>query len=131
MPIRTTESDVRSVIDTDPDITMTAFIRAASLVTDRIAACAIAKEDPLTDAELLEIETWLAAHFYSLRDPLYTSKSTLNASGSFKVDSSYLDMAMLLDHSGCLANLIEGSRSAKAFWLGKRPSEQIDFADRD
>lgn len=132
MAIRTSDSDISAIIEWDETVALTAFIRAASLVTDRIAACAIEKGETLTDDELREIEAWLAAHFYTHRDREYTSKSTLNASGSFKMDSSFLDVAKLLDHSGCLAALVaeEGRAIARGFWLGKRPSEQSDYSQR-
>lgn len=133
MAIRTTADLVDDIVEVDTTVSLTAFIRAASLIVDQVEACAIEKGDPLTADELKEIETWLAAHFYTVRDPRYASKSTLRASGAFQLDSSYLDVAKLLDHSGCLAAMAaeDGPLSARMLWLGRPPSEQTDYEDRD
>lgn len=133
MAIRTTADLVDDIVEVDATVSLTPFIRAANLIVDRVEACAIAKGDPLTADELTEIETWLAAHFYSVRDPRYTSKSTLRASGAFQLDSSYLDVAKMLDHSGCLDAIAAegGALTARMLWLGRPPSGQTNYEDRD
>ena len=87
-------------------------------------------EGELSDAELIEIETQLAAHFYSVqRDPQYQSKSTNGASGSFQGATGYGlqathfgQTAMFLDTTGNLTkrNLEaqQGKRVATTTWLG-------------
>jgi len=126
---RVDEDDVRLVIETSGDISMAPFIRAASLLTDKVRACATSRGYTLSDAQLLEIERYLAAHFYSLRDPQYKSKSTERASASF-MDRDWLATAKMFDDSGCLEALTTGKRARMA-WLGKPKSSQIDYDDRD
>jgi hypothetical protein len=110
------------------------YIKAASLIVDRVDTCADARDRSLTAAELKEIETWLAAHFYTKMDPVYASRSTNGASGSFvrdpKTPEPFKDGAMMLDYSGCLGAILE-KRIASATWLGKPKSEQTDYEDRD
>jgi hypothetical protein len=44
----------------------------------------------------------------------------------------YGQTATRLDKSGCLAALATGERKvAGGVWLGRRPSEQTDYVDRD
>ena len=69
--MRTDVSKVRAVIETDSDISVDSYIRTANVVVNRIEAN---DDSDLTTPELLvEIETYLAAHYYSLRDPQYLS----------------------------------------------------------
>ncbi len=146
MAIRTTELLVKEVLGNNYDgrTSIYPFMRGASIVVDRVAACAITKEIPRTTAELREIETWLAGHFYAHHDQLYTSKSTSGAGASFQGQTAmhlnstqYGQMAMTLDTSGCLADIQAGVTPgagrpvASGVWLGKRRSEQIDYPQRD
>lgn len=108
---------------------LTPYIDAAFAFTTRVATCATAKGITLTSVELELIERWLAAHYYTVSDPLYTSKSTADASASFE-KRSYLDVAKQLDASGCVAALIE-RKSVGGAWLGKPPSAQIPVYQRD
>lgn len=127
---RTTEEEVRLVLETDADIDLTLFIQAATALTDRIAACAAEREWPLTSEELRIIESYLAAHFYSLKDPLYKSKRTERAEAEFLADKDqFWDAAVALDTSGCLDSF--GKPKARVAWLGKPPSAQTDYVDRD
>jgi hypothetical protein len=111
------------------------YIRAASLVIDRVVACASAKGITLTTAEQMEMESWLAAHFYTKMDPTYASRSTDGASGSFVRDKDvpepFKDGALMLDPSGCLLLALNKTQRATAGWMGRPPSEQTDYADRD
>ncbi len=115
-----------------PDLTP--FITAANLFTTRVAECATRKGITLSTAELLAIETWMAAHFYTKSDRVYQSKSTAGASGAFVLDpvvpEPYKSAAMEMDPSGCVAALLSRQR-AGGYWLGRPPSEQTDYVDRD
>jgi len=122
----------------DTDIDIQPFIDVATLITDKVEDAD--SDSELTSADLLQIEACLAAHFYTcMADKQYTSKSTLGASGSFqgqysrKLDSTdYGQTALLLDITGYLEGLQEGGRpKASVQWLGRPPSEQTDFEDRD
>ena len=123
------EEDVRGIVETDRSISLEPFIRAASNLVDRVEACASRRGVSLTTGQLRDIAAWLAAHFYVHRDPQYTSKSTGSASGSFKT-LDYLETAQALDTSGCLRSVMKGNR-AGVVWLGKPPSTQVDYRDRD
>jgi len=114
------------------------FIETASSIVDDVVECATAKGKTLTAAKLELIERWLAAHFYAVSDKPYTSRSTVDASGSFAGQTAmyfestlYGQHAMRLDPSGCL-DAIGGKERKRAggSWLGKNPSSQIDYEDR-
>lgn len=142
---RTTDAMVIEVLRGDYDTlrnpSLTRYISAANLITSRVAVCAAAKNPtlPLTDEELLEIETWLAAHYYASASsesrPLQES-STLSSKAKFQgmtgksLESTYYGQAALnLDPTGCLTALSKGNRG-RLVWLGLRPSEQTDVEDR-
>jgi hypothetical protein len=116
---------------------LTPYIRSANLIVTRVNECAIRKGVTLSTAELVEIETWLAAHMYAMSDQTYASKSTGGASGSFHGQTGlYLDgtkygqTAQTLDASGCLAAIGKQAR-ARIAWLGKPKSQQAPYSDRD
>lgn len=136
---RTTASAVKGVLGDDYDSanggrSLVPFIDAANLVVTRVATCATAKGKTLTTAELEMIERWLAAHLYTKSDPTYSSRSTAAASGSFirnpEVPEPYKDGAISVDYSGCLASIL-GRKTVTAAWLGRAPSDQTDYVDRD
>jgi hypothetical protein len=137
MAWRTTEEQVREIIDTDVSLSIAPFIDQASALTDKVSAADTTGE--LGTDLLLMIEKNLAAHFYAFRDPQYTSKSTGGASGSFQgqtglgLNATYWGQtAMLLDVTGYLTELNMATRpKASLTWLGKPPSEQTDYEDRD
>jgi hypothetical protein len=113
------------------------FIDAASAMVDDAAACAADADDAISTARQELVERWLAAHCYCLSDRTFASKSTLGASASFagqtgmNLDATfYGQQAMALDPSGCLRALGAGNR-ATATWLGKAPSQQTPYVDRD
>lgn len=132
---------VRQILGEDYDgrRNLLPFIETASVLVTRIAACAEARDEALSAAELELIERWLACHFYGQSDKPLGSKSTKGASGSYHGQTAmylestlYGQTAVSLDASGCLADLAEGrAASAGGFWLGKPPSEQTDYRDRD
>ncbi len=134
---RTTVEQVLALLgvnyDTSSNPDLQQFIDMAAMFIDRVEACAAAKGITLTEEELEMLERIWACHLYTKMDPLYSSKSTLSASGSFvqgKEAERYKDMAIMMDPSGCVKSL-SSSSSARMLWLGKPPSEQIDAADRD
>lgn len=108
---------------------MTPFIEVANVLTSEVATCATAKGKTLSTDKLREIERWLAAHFYSMRDPLFKSNKTADASAVYN-DRSYLEVAEALDKSGCLASFFS-QKKVSGFWLGKAVSDQIPYVDRD
>jgi len=114
---------------TTPCGDMERYIRHATNMIDRMVTCATSKGFTHTTAELFDLETLLAAHYYTIGDPLYVSRSTGAASGSFQ-PRSYKEEAWEADASGCLRSLAKGGR-AEIVWLGKKPSTQIDYVDRD
>lgn len=140
---RTTSSAVLAILLNDYDSvnapSLTPFIDSASIIVDRVAACATAEDDTLTSEELELIERWLAAHCYASSDQPYSSKSTERASATFQgrtgmylEGTKYGQMAITLDHSGCLAAIASGERRrAGMHWLGKPRSEQITYDQRD
>lgn len=142
MAVRIVDADVEGIVEVDSSIPLTPFITIANLLTDRVVTCATSRGSSLTDDEAKYIEAWLSAHFYSIRDEGYTSKKTGDASATFKgqtgksLDSThYGQTAKLLDTSGCLAEISKdaekGVTQASMTWLGKPPSEQTDYVDRD
>ena len=134
MAWRTTEPEVRGIVDTDSKISIEPVIRTANLLTDRVSS-----QDSgsiLSDALLVEIETYLAAHFYSLRDQLFAEQETGDAQAVYVGrtamglrGTSYGQAAIDLDLTGTLASL--GKKKAGMAWLGFPPSEQTDYVDRD
>lgn len=127
MTIRTTEDRVRAIIKSSVSIDVTPFMTPASLIVDRISTNDT--DGVLSTTELGEIETWLAAHLYGLRDAQYQSKSTGGASASFQGQTGLcLDLtwwgqtAKVLDTTGYLSRIdLEakgGKRVASMVWLG-------------
>lgn len=132
MAVRTTPTAVCEVLadNYDGSTDLTAFIATASAVVDDVVDCAAEVDVTLSAARKELLERWLAAHYYTVADPLYTSKKTQDASGTFKL-TSYYEAAEQLDPSGCLTEMKKGKVSAELTWLGKPPSDQTDYVDRD
>ena len=146
MASRTTSQKVQEVLMGDygpkpdgADPSLAPFVRAANLLTTRVATEATARGLTLSAAELVEIETWLAAHFYAMSDQPYSEKTTEGASAKFQGKTGmhlqatkYGQTAMDLDWSGTLRAVgSEQRRTAGGFWLGKIPSEQTPYWQRD
>lgn len=133
---RTTSSRVESILvsDYDGETDLTIYIESANSMTTDIAECAEENGTTLSATKLELIEAWLSAYFYALMDKPFVRKQTADASAEFQVakdrSNNYLQGAMSLDPTGCLAALSSGN-NAQAYWLGKPPSEQIDYVDRD
>lgn len=121
--IRTTPEEVARIIEVDPAIPLEPFILAASVLVDEVEQ----NSSSTFDFDRLQlIETWLAAHFYAIRDPRYLSEraGSVGTTIESKVDlnlsvTRYGQMAMVLDTTGTLRRLSEvGRRRRGAFWLG-------------
>jgi hypothetical protein len=144
---RTTSAAVQAILGdnygyradgTLPDLTP--FIESAYVTVNRVVQMAAAKITPITlgSDELEIIERWLSAHFYAVNDPIYTSRSTGGASGQFQTGTpgkgfaatEYGRQAIALDYSGSLCVLSEKYRAGMT-WLGKPPSQQIPYIDRN
>lgn len=123
MANRTTAADVGKVIEVETDIDLDPFITAAnSLVTELCVSAGYAAD------RLKLIETWLAAHFYAIRDPRLASETAGGAGGSYQGQTAmnlsattYGQQAMVLDTSGTLSAL--NVATAK----GKKPSACITW----
>lgn len=125
---RVTAKDVQGVIDADiTGISMVPFIAAATSLVDEISSND--SGSLLNDDLLKEIERYLSAHFYSLRDPIYKSKKTGQSNANF-MDRSYLEAAEMLDLTNYLKTRHKGTKASVA-WLGLAPSGQTNYEDRD
>jgi hypothetical protein len=133
MPYRINQNNIIQILDFDPSITnLTPFIAAAEQLVDRVVAntnfdttgssAYIANPIQYSAQELVNIESWLAAHFVAIRDPRYASNSMGPTSQSYVVQGGmnlgqtpYGQQAMLLDINGGLAwldqHISRGSRA--------------------
>lgn len=138
---RTTSSAVQAVLigqyDSVENYDLTPFIEVASAVVDDVYECAFDKGVTLSATRLELIERWLAAHFYKLSDKGFASSSQQGASASYDGQTGmgfdatlYGQTASRLDSSGCLENL-DKTQEASLDWLGKPPSTQIPYDQRD
>ena len=134
---RTTEALIEGIIEVDSAILLTPFIDAANMLVTQFCT------DLVTDytaAELIKIETWLAAHFYTVREgrAFEERAGPVSERKQSKVDlgfatSHYGQMAMTLDYYGGLSSLNERIKKGKASrisvsWLGteKKTETNID-----
>lgn len=139
---RTTELAVETLLGDDYNgtIDLGQFIESATVIVSRVAICATSRGKTLTATELELIERWLAAHAYAQNDQTYSKKQTEKSSGSFHgqtgkgIESSrYGQMALTLDHSGCLAAIASGTdrKTARLDWGGTPWSDQTPYYQRD
>lgn len=139
---RTTAAKVQGVLQGDYDAegapSLTPFIETATSLTDEVATKAAAKGVSLGSARLELIERWLAAHFYAVSDQPFASNVTKGAEAVYQGKTGmglesrfYGQHAMLLDTSGVLRAMNSPAGRASAAWLGKAPSEQTDYDQRD
>ena len=152
MAVRTTTELVTEIIEVEEGVSLLPFISAASSLVDRVAARA-GETGLLADGEgsgdktraskLQEIETWLAAHFYTVFDPRSVSEGAGGVSVSYqsRVDlrlftSHYGQMAATLDETGVLEAInagkswggTSGGKTVGVIWLGKTPEEEREEA---
>jgi hypothetical protein len=142
---RTTASAVAEILlgqyDAEGRPDLDPFISTATALVDWLAG---KDTDGELTATLLErIEAFLSAHFYAHADQLLQSRSTGGASGAYQGQTAmwlnstqYGQTAMVLDVTGRLAGMVKaatdgGKPKASMEWLGKPPSEQILYTDRD
>lgn len=124
---RTTDALVAGIIEVDSNITLTPFIAVANTL---VTKCCTDLDEDYPAAELIQIETWLAAHFYTVRDMRaeYEKAGSVAQKLQSKVDlglstSHYGQTAMTLDYFGGLAKLNEEIKNGKVnllvgTWLG-------------
>ena len=133
-----TEHDLRQIIETDADLDLDPFLKMASVLAGRVNSNDT--EDKLSDDELEQIELNLAAHFLTMREQQYKSRSTDQASATFqgttgmKLDSSmYGQTAQILDCTGYLESLANQRKlKAGSIFLGHRdPDNYPEVPDND
>lgn len=138
MAVRTTRANIAAIIELDDsvipnDAAMLPFITIANeLVTERCTGTTYGPATAYSEDRLELIERWLAAHFYTNRDPRSSDEKagSVGASYQSKVDlgfdtSHYGQTAMRLDTNGGLAALNDlmkkGAPRVGASWLGTTP----------
>lgn len=145
MGFRAGEEDVRGIIavankdELDNPINLASYIQTANLLTNKVSSND--SNSLLNSSDLKEIETYLAAHFYTFRDQQYSqsqsddSNDTYQGKTGMSLNSSfYGQTALMLDVTGYLKDLNEGRLPTEVggvTWLGKAKSQQIDYEDRD
>jgi hypothetical protein len=137
MAWRTTEEEVQQLLlaEYNDGDDLNIFIKQANAVTSAIAT---ADTDSLLSSTMLElIECNLTAHFYKLTDRQLQSENAGDASGQYAGEfgkgyesTSWGQMAIILDVTGYLKKQ-QKSTKASVLWLGKAPSDQTDYTDRD
>ena len=111
---------IGGIIEVETGVSLDPFIKAAAILVDKVAA-----KNILSKETLKVIETWLAAHFYCMRDPRTVSEKAgqVQATYQSKVDlflstSHYGQQAIVLDTTGTLRAINAGVRPARLLWLG-------------
>lgn len=134
---RTTRTLIGQIIELDvsivpDDASMAPFIEIASELVTEFCTGANGPRTPYTEQRLEIIERWLAAHFYTTRDPRASAETAGAVSVTYQsrvdlgFDSSHFGQAaMRLDTNGGLAKLNENSKkggrpSVGAVWLGTK-----------
>lgn len=129
---RTTSELVQGIIDVGVGVDLTPFISAANRLVTKCCS-----EDDYDATELQEIETWLSAHFYALKDQQVSSEGAGGINQSFQysiglmlAQTKYGQTAMLLDTEGGLAALSKQmeqgrKRIVSIDWLGIDPDEEV------
>ena len=128
---RTNEDSVGEIIEVDVNIDLTPFIDTANSLVEEIAS-----SSGHDDARLELIERYLAAHFYTLRDPRPTSEKAGSVGVNYqsKVDlnlktSHYGQTALVLDTSGLLAAInnraSRGKKTVSVHWLGQTDDQGL------
>jgi len=123
MAIRTTPTEVKQVLETEDSINMTPFIGPASRLVDWLSSQDTSGE--LSDDVLKDIETYLSAWLYSLRDQPFMSKNTGRSGATFQGEMGkyfelnyYGQAALMMDTTGRLRTYQEQKTRAKVLWLG-------------
>lgn len=133
---RTTDILVEGIIEVESAISLTPFIDAANMLVTKF--CTNLVSDYTSD-ELIKIETWLAAHFYTVREgrAFQEKAGPVSERKQSKVDlgfatSHYGQMAMTLDYYGGLAGLNESIKKGKVnkisvTWLGTEEATETNI----
>jgi len=135
---RTTKAEIEAIIEVDTtivpdDAAMLPFITIANELVTECCTGDAGPSTPYGDGRLALIECWLAAHFYTVRDPRAKSETAGPVSASYQSEtdlgfdaSHYGQNAMRLDTHGGLAELNFNSKKGKAtvggFWAGTDPN---------
>ncbi len=133
---RTTITAVATLLGRDYDgkKDLNGPIATANALVSRVVTCAQANGSALTSDEAELIERWMAAHFFTRTQRLYTSNSTKGSSASFILDRNtpepYKATALELDHSGCLASALTSTK-ARLSWGGKTDTEKQSYDERN
>lgn len=116
--MRTTESEVKAIIDTDLDEDAIApFLRVANLLVTELLS------DEGYDAPYLaEIERWLAAHLVAVRDPRIISQKIGDADATY-TSSQQLGQGLSFTSYGQQVLLLDIGRRFAALQNSKRPVE--------
>jgi hypothetical protein len=139
MARRTTAAAVQEILGADWDgkRSVVPFIDSVTNTVSRVVQYGAGKGVSLSAAEAEVLERWLAAWAYVMSDRTLDSKNTGKAGGTFsgKTDKGldanmYGQMAGSLDPTGTLRAIIKG-QILQTTWLGKPPSEQIDYDHRN
>ena len=135
MATRADPDDVRAVIETkalDP------AIQAVIGIANRLVTQYLAGKSCMTDELLKDIETWISAHYLSMKEQRISSDKMGDAQQSYRApgvlqtgleSSFYGQQALLLDCSGTLVNL--GKPKARfdlAFDLENKSTEGRDIS---
>lgn len=148
MAFRTSAAAVEGVLSAGEDYdtvlrpSLVPYIETANVLVDEVIDHAAAKGEALTAKRAELLERWLAAHFYCSSDQPYKQRSTLRAQGTFQGQTGmyleatkYGQAALLLDTTGSLSTITGTSsvikRTVGLDWLGKSPTDQIPYRDRD
>lgn len=133
---RTTPELVGAIIEVDAEIGIQPFIDAANDLVSEVCGESVYPDLPDRPTR---IETWLAAHFYAIRDPRNQSEQAQGVGRTIesRVDlgfnvTRYGQMALRLDTAGGLAALEAAVKAGRKVtpsiaWLGTKASEESEF----
>ena len=121
---RTDATRVRDILETDiTDPQIVAFIRTANLMVTQVLGTSSLIADVLR-----EIETYLAAHYITLRDRRTKQESADGVKVMFEDNIDYEQIAQDLDTTGQLAAISDEDSIA---WLARAGSERTNLTASD
>lgn len=122
---------------------LTGYLKSANVLTNNLVARASARGQPsdielINDVATLErIECLLACHYYQRHDPGFQAKQTGRSGATFQGQTGqrfsatpYGQDACAMDYTGILSSMEKGGKVTLT-WLGKPPSSQIPYVDRN
>lgn len=126
---RTDEATVAEILKIKATVSVTPFITDANLMVTQHCT-----DSGYSDTLLTRIETWLAAHLYTLRERRRSTEKAGSVGASYKEElglgldqTVYGQQAKLLDYMGNLALLDKQIQSPApavgVTWLGKTADE--------